>query len=419
MIIFSIFVLFFSGCVGDSSLTVKQNQKAFDGEDRYIMFALRAEELKDYNTSAKLFNTLYERSHKKEYLYRSLRSELLLKDDDKVISKIDDVLDGKFDDFKLVRFKIVALMQSGKLELAKKDALKLVGLTKDTNDYLLMSEIYIKQNKFNTALKYLEGAYVKEYNEKLLDRLAIILYVNLERKKDAIAYLKTHIMVNGCSELICNRLISFYSNENDIDGLLSIYLKIYTQNHNKIIASKIIQIYNYQKEYIKLMDFLEDSKSDDHMLLKIYINLNDYKKAYPLARKLYKETNNIDYLGQSAIFEYENSENKNEKVMLNDVVSTLGDVVKKSDEPLYLNYLGYLLIEHDIDVKKGITYIDRALIANPLSIYYLDSKAWGYYKLGECKKADAIMKEMFNLENINEPEVLQHLEKIKKCVKLK
>jgi len=284
---------------------------------------------------------------------------------------------------------------------------------------LLMSEIYIKQNKFNTALKYLEGAYVKEYNEKLLDRLAIILYVNLERKKDAIAYLKTHIMVNGCSELICNRLISFYSNENDIDGLLSIYLKIYTQNHNKIIASKIIQIYNYQKEYIKLMDFLEDSKSDDHMLLKIYINLNDYKKAYPLARKLYKETNNIDYLGQSAIFEYENSENKNEKVMLNDVVSTLGDVVKKSDEPLYLNYLGYLLIEHDIDVKKGITYIDRALIANPLSIYYLDSKAWGYYKLGECKKADAIMKEMFNLENINEPEVLQHLEKIKKCVKLK
>lgn len=406
----------FTGCIGDLSSNVKPNQKVFQEEDRYIMFALRAEELREYKASSSIFNTLYEKSNKKEYLYRSLQSDLILKENDKVISKIDDIIDGSFDDYILVRLKIVALIQLKKLKLAKENALKLVSLTNNIDDYLFVSEVYIKQKKFDTAMKYLESAYTKDYNEKLLDRMSIILYLNLQRKKDAIAQLKTHIMIHGCSELICNRLISFYSNENNIDGLLSTYLKIYEMNKSAKIAKKIVQIYSYKKEHIKLISFLEDSKSDDEILLQIYVNLNNYKKAFPLAKKLYKKTGETNYLGQSAIFEYESSTNRDDQDMLRSVTSTLEDVVQRNKEPLYLNYLGYLLIEHDLDIQKGINYVDKALAINPNSVYYLDSKAWGYYKLGECKKADKIMQEILKREGSDEPEVLYHAKKIKECI---
>lgn len=419
---FKLFFLFislfiFSGCIGDLK-SVKPNEKVFDNEDKYIMFALRAEELKEYKTSAKLFNTLYEKSNKKEYLYRSLQSDLVLKEDEKIISKVDNILDGNFDDYKLVRFKIVALIQLKRLELAKIEALKLISLSNQVDDYLLLSEIYVKQNKSDTAIKYLESAYAKEYNEKILDKLSVILYLNLDRKKDAIAHLETHIMVHGCSDIICNRLIGFYSNENDIDGLLSIYLKVYKINKSDKIARKIVQIYNYKKEPIKLMNFLEESKSDDEVLLQIYISLNNYKKAFPLAKILYKKSGKIGYLGQSAVFKYESFLNKNDEDMLLGVIATLENVVKQSDEPLYLNYLGYLLIEHNLDIQKGINYVDEALVKNPTSVYYLDSKAWGYYKLGKCKKAFNIMKDILKKYDIDEPEVLFHTKKIKECIKL-
>jgi len=82
-----------------------------------------------------------------------------------------------------------------------------------------------------------------------------------------------------------------------------------------------------------------------------------------------------------------------------------------------LNYYGYLLIDHDIDVEKGIVLVQRALELEPNSPFYLDSLAWGLYKQGKCFEANEIMK--FFGEQIYEEEVLEHIEAIKKCLKEK
>ncbi|KIM09059.1 MAG: hypothetical protein KU29_02270 [Sulfurovum sp. FS06-10] len=82
-----------------------------------------------------------------------------------------------------------------------------------------------------------------------------------------------------------------------------------------------------------------------------------------------------------------------------------------------MNYYGYLLIDHDIDVEKGIVLVQRALELEPNSPFYLDSLAWGLYKQGKCFEANEIMK--FFGEQIYEEEVLEHIEAIKKCLKEK
>ena len=410
-------VLFFVGCFGEPKppKALAPNEKAFAEEDLYILFALRAEQLKEYDAASNIFNSLWKKSGKKEYLYRSLQNDLVANKNKQVISRVDEVTLGKMDDFKLVRFKIIALMGDEKFEMARVLAIELVEKSKIVSDYILVSEIYVKQKKFNTALKYLESAYTKNYNEKILDKMSIILYVNLQRKRDAIAQLETHSRIHGCSKIICTRLIGFYSNENNIEGLLSVYLRVYELEKSTKIAKKIVQIYAYQKEYIKLMNFLQKSGSDDELLLQVYINSKNYKKASILAQKLYSQTGDINYLGQSAIFEYESCKNKNDKQMQTRMIEMLKEVVSVKKNTLYLNYLGYLLIDHSIDIKEGMGYIREALEIEPNSAFYLDSLAWGYYRLGECKEALKIIKRVKKLDGGDDPEVLEHIKAIKKC----
>ena len=412
--------MLFSGCIGISpNEAVKPSEKAFEEEDSLIMIALRAEQVKEYNVSSFMFETLYEKSLKKEYLYRSLENYLYAKQYLKIIKKVDDITDGSLDDFRLVRMKTIALINLDKLEEAKKISIMLVEKSQNIDDYILVSDIYVKLSKYDTALKYLEGAYAKDYNEKILDRISVILYVNLDRKKDAVAQLESHSRVHGCSKIICNRLLSIYSNENNIDALLSIYLKLYNMQEDDKIAQKIVQIYGYKKDYLKLIDFLEQSNIDDKLLLQMYTQVKNYKKAAPLAEKLYDNTLDISYLGQSAIFEYEASDDKEDSKMHKSVIEKLKNVILLQPKALYYNYLGYLLIDHSIDVKAGMNYIEKALEEYPESTYYLDSKAWGYYKLGKCWSAYSLMKKVIKMEGGQEKEVKDHYKEIKKCIKNK
>ncbi len=410
-------LVLYVGCGAKPSVETNINQKTFEKEDMYILIALRLEQLKDYKSSADVFNALYEQTKRKEYLYRSLRNNLAANNNKKVVLKVNQIAKNNIDDFELVRIKIVALVKLEKLKEAKILALRLVQKTKLIDDYLLVSELYVKLKEFNTAVKYLESAYIKDYNEKILDKMAIILYVNLERQREAIAQLETHSRIYGCSRIICSRLIGLYSNENNIEGLLSTYLRIYKVNPHKIIAQKIVQLYSYKKDYKNMIDFLQKSRVDDELLLQLYVQFKEYKKASPLAYEMYKDSGDVSHLGQSAIFEYESTKNKNNKIMQKSVVNKLTKVVNKKKDGIYLNYLGYLLIDHDIDVRKGLAYVQEALKIESNSIYYLDSLAWGYYKLGECKKAQNVINRVKNMEGSSNKEVVKHIEMIDKCNK--
>lgn len=414
-------ILFFSGCTTSSSVyekysDSKSNKKAFEQEDTLIMFALRAEQLGDFESAAKIFQKLYENSDKSEYLYQSLQNLLAIKKNQEVIIIVneEDLYDPQ-----LVRIKIVALVQMDKLEEAKLLAVELVNKTKEVNDYILVSDILVKQQEFDMAMKYLESAYFQDYNELILDKLSIVMYVNLKREKDAIALLETHTRMHGCSIVICKRLIAFYSNENNIDGLLSVYLRYYELDSNPEISHQIVQLYVYKKEYIKLIRFLEKSGSDDNTLIQLYIGSKNYKKAFPLAQKLYKETGNIKYLGESAIYEYESSKNRGDKAFLIKISKKFDEVLEQDRSTLYLNYYGYILIDHEVDVKKGMKLVREAIESEQNSSFYLDSLAWGHYKLGECKESLGIIRKVITLEGGDDPEVLRHYELIKKCAKKK
>lgn len=57
------------------------------------------------------------------------------------------------------------------------------------------------------------------------------------------------------------------------------------------------------------------------------------------------------------------------------------------DNATALNYLGYMLIDNDLDVKAGIGHVQQALKREPKNPAYLDSLGWGHYKQKEYRKA--------------------------------
>jgi len=416
IIILLLIVIFYNGCGAKPTYT---NKKMFAQEDFYILAALESDRAGHFSSASLLYKKLYNKTDRKEYLYSYLKDDLILKRYKDVITKVDKLLDGSYNDAQLIRFRVIALMGDNQLKLAKKQALKLVSLSNKVENYLLVADVYRKEKKFNTAVRYLESAYIKNYNEKLLDEISIILYVDLGKKKEAIAQLETHSMTYGCSKLICNRLLSFYADLNDSSGLLSTYMRLYNLNKNPEIAKKIVYLYEYKREYLKLMNFLERTGCDDDKLLSIYKYSKSYKKAYKLAYKLYKETNNIDYLINGNMIEYSIANKKEKKKLEKKIVANLKKVVELTNDSSYLNYLGYMLIDNSIDIHSGIKYIKRALKDKPNSIYYLDSLAWGYYRLGNCKKAYHIMNRVFKLNKHKHiaKEILQHQSLIKKCYK--
>jgi len=64
-------------------------------------------------------------------------------------------------------------------------------------------------------------------------------------------------------------------------------------------------------------------------------------------------------------------------------------------------------------------YIKEVIKKQPDSVYYLDSLAWGYYKLKKCKQAKKVMDKIVKLGGDKEKEVQEHIEAIDRCLKKK
>lgn len=420
VVLASLMLLLFVGCSTHQTDHVKApHEKAFFEEDEYILYALHAEEHKEYAAASKLFSVLYDRSGKKEYLYRSLSNQMKAGELDAMLIRTAVLIEADPKELEVRRLEVLALLKKRSYEEAKNKALALVEMSHEPEDYLLVSEAYSKQGRHDQAVKYLESAYMIDYDERILDKMVIILYVDLGRKKDAISYLETHSRLNGCSKLICTRLAGLYSESNNVDGMLSTYVRLYELEPEEEYAEAIVKIYNYQKKYLKLMIFLEKSEIDDPMLLQLYINNKSYSKAATLAKKLYDDRGDIAYLGQYAIFTYESTQDKHEPKMLDEVMETIETVLQQSDDALYLNYIGYLLIDHDLDIARGMEYVREALNMEPDSPFYLDSLAWGYYKLGQCPKAMSLMRQVEKELGEKDEEVMSHIDAIKKCLERK
>lgn len=395
-----------------------QNTHSKYKEDLLTSLAIDSEYNERFNESLVVYEKLFKNKPSYEYFIKMIYLSNRLKKYKKIQKLITKNLKRyKNKEELLLQEYVLTSLKLKQYKKALKKAKKLLKKYNNSKNYTLVADVYYINKKYKKALKYYESSYGKKKNLDSLLKLVDILYNYLNKKKTAISYLETYHRLNGCNKEVCIRLLQYYKQKGNLDGMLSISNVMFRKYKDIYPKVKLIKLKNlivdlYIKQDInKAIKFLEKTKFDDRKLLNLYALQKNYKKALKLVRKIYLQTGNKSFLGQIAILEYEINFKKYRQNIIYNFEKSLK--YKSNDE--YENYYGYILVEHNIDIKKGIKLIKKALKKYPKNIAYRDSLAWGYYKNKQCKKAFKIMYSIVEEIGLGDNEIKKHWYKIKKC----
>ena len=368
-------MLLFGSCFAKESIVQTQKENL----DFYYMAGLDCEYSKDFVCSKDMFSRLYQLTKEQRFLKKAVRFA---------------IVSG---DYKLFE------KQLGSIErLAKKDS--------EIASYLI--PYYVRVGERKKAEDITKNLYKNKNTEKNLE-LLVAMYIDNKQYKKAEKLINNYIDKHGCSTKLCGELLLIKSKQKDIKGSIKVLQKLYNTTKNKEFQNEIIKLYLLEGNMNDLESYFAFSDAPKEILIDIYASKKMYKKAEKLAFSQYEKTKNPLLLANSAIYLYEGSYKENHKV-LKEIIRRFDKSVDKVQDPMFYNYSGYILIDHDEDIKKGIEYVNKALKLEPKSDYYLDSLAWGYFKLGNCKKAQKVLEIVKDKEQV---EIKEHIKKVKECLK--
>ncbi len=412
--IISILVAFYLFAVG----VTHAKELNIISDDELIIRGLFFEEYKLYKKSREIFAKLYDNTGTKEYLFKEATASLMsgsyiehslsrVKLWDK---KHPNTLEAK-------RLLVPLLMTNKQMEEAKIEAEYLMDMSTEAKDLDLASNPYLYLGEFDKALELLDMAYKKSSNEDVLLRMSIIMDEYTNERKKAIQLLEMHSRMNiVVSNELYFKLLKLYINDNNVDGVIRVYKTLYSNDKKEKYLQKIIEAYAYKGDLDGAILFLEENQVSDKILYELYKRGKYLNKALKLLVKIYKEDNDPIWLAEKAILTFEKAENKDDLKMLQNVIGYFDKAISQGvDDSIYLNYYGYTLIDKEVDIKKGMKIILDALIQQPDNTYYLDSLAWGYYKVDACDKAHKMMKRVVDMEGLEEPEIAEHWRAIQSC----
>ncbi|WP_210402406.1 lipopolysaccharide assembly protein LapB [Nautilia sp. PV-1] len=397
-----VLLLLITGC------SVKQppvGKKVIPDEDNYIIKALFYENNNKVDQAVKIYKFLYEKTDKPVYYEKMIEDLFYLKKYQKVIALSDKYLKKSFDK-KIFMYKIFALLELKKVNEAKKELLTKLN-KKDDFFYKMMAFIYLKEHKYAQAAKYLKSLYAMTHDKQTLLQLVDIL-IKLKKYNEALAYLRTHLDMYGCEYDICLRLAIIYKQTYDYSNLATIYEKMGKFDRKYLMFA--LRIYLDNGNYKKALQLINKNNLGDEYKLIVYETAKNYKKAAFYAMKLYEKTAKLPYLLKYCTYSYEANPTK---ATAKKIIPKLKYLLKFYPSAYLYNFLGYIMIDNNINVKEGLKYVQKALELHPDNEEYIDSLAWGYYKLGKCKEALEIIQNV----HLKDKEILKHKILIKKCVK--
>lgn len=364
------------------------------------------------------FYELFSKNKNKVFAKEALRLAYILKD-----SRLEELM--KFarknmkNDFNVLRILIVYEIERGNTSAAKKLSLELVSKEPlNSSNHSLLGTIYALEHNNALALFSLKRAYAIEPSETNLLKLVNLLGFTLNKKAQALNFINDWVGKYGCSKQVCALLIEHYAQKEDVKNMAKIFVKLYDKFGDVNYLMDALRAYVIKKDLEGAKNLLEEYTFDKELLMDVYLALGLFDDALKAANELYESSKDGKYLGRIAMMKYEKSGKNPTKQELAEVISLFDKVISNgSDDSILLNYYGYLLIYHDIDVKKGLELVFKAHEIDPSANYIIDSIAWGYYKLGDCKAAKEWLDKVANDDEfVKNEEYIEHLAAINKCL---
>jgi tetratricopeptide (TPR) repeat protein len=394
-------------------------------EDTLIIQAVLSETEGKTAFSRDMYEKLFTLTGNKEYLIREAQNALAEKKyQSRSIANLTHWVTRHPTDHDKTLYLVLAALYIQTDALTEADEIVDAYLTKgevDSEDLEEFGALKIQLGEYDDALELLQKAYTQASEERTALQIAALYLLKLKQPQKAIMILEKHIADDPETSVgTYFKLIEMYAKAFQLDKVLSLYKKLYHKDPQKYFLQKIIEISLYQKDTDGLIQFLESSKGNKDLLYGVYKENGMLNKALAQARKLYVTTHAPRWLSEQAILVYEIAQKSHQ--ITPDVLTRMSQLFEQAfseggREGIYLNYYGYTLIDHDVNIDKGIGMVRRALGKDPSNPFFLDSLAWGLYKKGECKKAYTLMRRVVKQAGLKEQEINDHFKAIKACSK--
>lgn len=391
-------------------------------EDTLIVRAILDEESGNFTESRNIYENLYQMTGKKEYIIQEAKGALAQRVE--IQHSIDNLLNWieenpTDNDVELYRMLVALYIQNGSLIEAEKSADKYLSLNPPVDDRIAVAALKLELDKPKESVDILLNAYKEDENQKALIQAVSIMLKELDRKAEATKLLEDYISKHkDASVATYFKLIEIYAKDKKLDKVAKLYKKLYKRDPQKYFLKKIIEISLYRKDLDGAITFLEESGDNQEILYSLYRKKDLNEKAIAITDTLYKKSKDPKWLAEKGILIFESANKSKVSVMeaLKKMQTLLDEAILKGiKDSTYFNYYGYTLIDHDLDIDRGIELIKIALKKEPNNTYYLDSLAWGLYKKGQCHKSYKIMKKVVAREGLKEEEIATHWDLIQQC----
>ena len=256
-------------------------------------------------------------------------------------------------------------------------------------DYVIANDYYLLGDLKNAKLFYFK-AFKLSKRVDYLEKLAFV-DLKLEDYDDVVNLCKKHkefVDVSDRLKLFC--AVGF-SRQSKYKTALKLLNKINPKVpfYNDVIFNEIY-CYSKMKDFKKVRDLLKkygDVEMYFSVANQLYIEDGKIKDGIELLYDALKKAK--DLKDKSNLYLYIADVYYNKLKDRDKTIETLKELLKVNPNFAEgLNYLGYLYIDENIHVKEGIRLVKKALKIDKDNPYYLDSLGWGYYRLGDYKKAE-------------------------------
>ncbi|MGI0439411.1 ATP-dependent nuclease [Helicobacter himalayensis] len=399
---------------------------AFSEEDS-MFEALDLQESGKLREARDLYLVLYEETKKIQYLKESIMLSSAFENPNIVLSYIKDYQNAT-DNASNLDISKVLLDTYIKLNDAP-NALKVAKEIQEQEDspqiHNVLGVIYITMGEKKKAIEEFSWVYENLGTQEALARLLWLLEEDNQYQR-ALELLDSFLAKNPCEPQFCQQALGFYIKGMQTEKIESLLKKRYDDEPNIANAQSLIAIYAFRKKYSQALEIANRYPFDPKFLIELYVGAKDYKMATSSALQAYKNTNNALYLCYSYLYEFESLENVDKNAVkklankMQDAIELLKkdsipDSLQAQDFAIFYNFIGYTLIDYEIDINKGIEFVNLALEIDPDSVAYLDSLAWGYYKQKQCGKAKEIFAKIPKDEIQEDDELIRHSSALDLC----
>lgn len=409
---------------------------AFD-EDSYLFEAIEYEAQKEFDKARDLYLVLYEETKKLEYFKEAIILSSTLNNPHATLDFANEyVAKGGQKDLVIHKIFLDSYLKLGMTQEALQEA-KIIA--KSENSALLndiLGSLYATLGDFKNALIHFESAYNESKAQDVLQKI-VAVYLSQSQQEKALNLLDSHIENYGCFGSFCKFSIEVYGKFNKIAKIENVFEKSFQAQPTIENAQNLILIYAHQKKFKQASQIATQFPFKPEILLELYIAQQDYKNAAKQAKYAYDENKNPYFLALEQIYTFESGNKKDKKAIAN-IAQNLKNAINLMQMPdtntpkderidsalqnsqnaelgFLFNFLGYLMIDYELNVKEGVEYVKKALEISPRNPAYLDSLAWGYYKLKDCKNAKETFKLIPQEEIKKEQELIEHKALIDKC----